>query len=269
MAIAEPGFGAKGLILISAKPAIFIAGADLRSIQQMSRDELTQFHRARAADFQPDRRAQVSDRRRDSWGGSRRRFRDQLSPAIGASPRRITRPRSACRKRSWESFPRGAAAPACRASRLARGARYDSRRQNAAGETGLEKGNDRCGRAARTFAEGRARWLEKGKTAAAMVSFANHAQGPFKARRAEGAQHGPARKRVATIRRWSKRSTSFSRPRRRGTKPWLKAPSGTRSWISPALPTRIGSRISFSCRNARRRSRFRMYPPAAASIRRP
>ncbi len=43
VAIAEPGFGAKGLLLISAKPAIFIAGADLRSIQRMSRDELRNF----------------------------------------------------------------------------------------------------------------------------------------------------------------------------------------------------------------------------------
>ncbi len=42
-AIAEPGLGAKGLILISAKPSIFVAGADLRSIQLLSRDELRNF----------------------------------------------------------------------------------------------------------------------------------------------------------------------------------------------------------------------------------
>ncbi len=40
---AEPGLGATGLILISAKPAIFFAGADLRSIQRMSHDEMNTF----------------------------------------------------------------------------------------------------------------------------------------------------------------------------------------------------------------------------------
>jgi 3-hydroxyacyl-CoA dehydrogenase/enoyl-CoA hydratase/3-hydroxybutyryl-CoA epimerase len=40
---AEPGMDVRGLILISAKPAIFVAGADLRSIQLMSRDELRSF----------------------------------------------------------------------------------------------------------------------------------------------------------------------------------------------------------------------------------
>jgi len=40
---AEPGIGASGLILISAKPSIFFAGADLRSIQRMSRDDMNGF----------------------------------------------------------------------------------------------------------------------------------------------------------------------------------------------------------------------------------
>lgn len=42
-ALAQPELGVKGLILISAKPAVFIAGADLRSISQMSGAQLEGF----------------------------------------------------------------------------------------------------------------------------------------------------------------------------------------------------------------------------------
>src|SRR4051794_11380195 len=42
-AIAEPGLGATALIITSAKPAVFIAGADLRSIQTMDREQLREF----------------------------------------------------------------------------------------------------------------------------------------------------------------------------------------------------------------------------------
>lgn len=43
VAIAEPSLGARGLVLVSAKPGIFIAGADLHAIERMSRDELCEF----------------------------------------------------------------------------------------------------------------------------------------------------------------------------------------------------------------------------------
>jgi len=42
-AIAQPGLGVKSLLIISSKPAVFIAGADLRAIQQMSQDALGRF----------------------------------------------------------------------------------------------------------------------------------------------------------------------------------------------------------------------------------
>lgn len=42
-ALAEPGLGARGLVLISAKPSIFIAGADLHGFQRMSTQELEEF----------------------------------------------------------------------------------------------------------------------------------------------------------------------------------------------------------------------------------
>ncbi len=42
-AIAQPGLGVKGLVLISAKPSIFVAGADLKAIGQMSSEELRTF----------------------------------------------------------------------------------------------------------------------------------------------------------------------------------------------------------------------------------
>ena len=42
-AIAEPSWGAKALVLISAKPGIFIAGADLRSLQRMDREQMRDF----------------------------------------------------------------------------------------------------------------------------------------------------------------------------------------------------------------------------------
>lgn len=43
VAIGQPGLGVKGLVLISAKPSIFVAGADLKAIEQMSADELSAF----------------------------------------------------------------------------------------------------------------------------------------------------------------------------------------------------------------------------------
>ncbi len=42
-ALAQSDLGMRGLVIISAKPSIFIAGADLRSIEQMSREELRSF----------------------------------------------------------------------------------------------------------------------------------------------------------------------------------------------------------------------------------
>ncbi|RYD60363.1 MAG: 3-hydroxyacyl-CoA dehydrogenase, partial [Verrucomicrobiaceae bacterium] len=42
-AIAQPGLGVKGLVLISTKPSIFVAGADLKAIEQMSSEELRTF----------------------------------------------------------------------------------------------------------------------------------------------------------------------------------------------------------------------------------
>ena len=41
--LAKPETGAKGLILTSAKPAIFIAGADLRGVQTMSAEQMSAF----------------------------------------------------------------------------------------------------------------------------------------------------------------------------------------------------------------------------------
>ena len=41
--LAKPETGAKGLILTSAKPAIFVAGADLRGVQTMSAEQMTAF----------------------------------------------------------------------------------------------------------------------------------------------------------------------------------------------------------------------------------
>ena len=42
-AIGQPGFGATGLLLISAKPSIFIAGADIKSLQAVRGAELQEF----------------------------------------------------------------------------------------------------------------------------------------------------------------------------------------------------------------------------------
>lgn len=43
VAIAQPGLGVKGLVLISLKPSIFVAGADLKAIEQMNSEELRAF----------------------------------------------------------------------------------------------------------------------------------------------------------------------------------------------------------------------------------
>jgi 3-hydroxyacyl-CoA dehydrogenase/enoyl-CoA hydratase/3-hydroxybutyryl-CoA epimerase len=42
-AIAEPNLGAKGLVILSSKPTIFIAGADLKGIQRMDPEQLRVF----------------------------------------------------------------------------------------------------------------------------------------------------------------------------------------------------------------------------------
>ncbi len=84
------GAGRRGLILTSAKPPIFIAGADLHSIPQMIGRELEGVHRARAARLHAARRAAVSDRRGDPRRVRRRRLRSLRWPATGASRRRTT-----------------------------------------------------------------------------------------------------------------------------------------------------------------------------------
>ena len=42
-ALARSDFGAKGVILLSRKPSIFVAGADLKALQGMSSEELEEF----------------------------------------------------------------------------------------------------------------------------------------------------------------------------------------------------------------------------------
>ena len=106
----------KGLILTSAKPAIFIAGADLHAIRKMNAEELNDLHRSSASASSARIAAlPIPDRRRDPRRGARRRLR--ALPRVRLA-RRLARRRDEdrpARDASSASSRRGAAARGCRA----------------------------------------------------------------------------------------------------------------------------------------------------------
>jgi 3-hydroxyacyl-CoA dehydrogenase/enoyl-CoA hydratase/3-hydroxybutyryl-CoA epimerase len=153
----------KGLIITSAKEAIFVAGADLHAIQKMSGEEMKSFIALGADSLQPDREPAVSHRRRRAWRRRRRRLRDLPGLRLARGIAGVLHEARSSRDEARHPARLGRLHPPAAPDRRAARAGHHSRRENPRREARLKLGMvDEVVPREHLIAAAKS-WLQKGK----------------------------------------------------------------------------------------------------------